>query len=321
MTPNPGQAKRDKRRDGPAVQHARRAKAVRWALGVGAAAITAIGLVMMFLLAQATNNRALYERNYALLFGINVVVAIFLLLVLVWVAFRLIRRLRQGKFGSRLLIKLAAIFALVGVVPGVLIYVVSYNFMSRSIESWFDVKVEGALDAGLNLGRTTLDTLASDLAMKARTAANQLSETSDASAGLALERIREQLAAVDVVLWTGNGQMIASTGQSRFQLNPERPSAQQLRTARSQRALTLIEGLDDPGVAPASNAAGCHGASCSPSCSAWASSSAPTRASCRSRARCRPQWWPTRWRCRRPTANTRSGRWHAAGCGACTSAH
>jgi nitrogen fixation/metabolism regulation signal transduction histidine kinase len=31
----------------------------------------------------------------------------------------------------------------------------------RSIESWFDVKVEGALDAGLNLGRATmLDTLA-----------------------------------------------------------------------------------------------------------------------------------------------------------------
>ena len=29
----------------------------------------------MFLLAQATNNRALYERNYARLFGINVVVA------------------------------------------------------------------------------------------------------------------------------------------------------------------------------------------------------------------------------------------------------
>ena len=41
--------------------------------------------------------------------------------------------------------------------PGVLIYTVSYQFVSRSIESWFDVKVEGALDAGLNLGRGTLD--------------------------------------------------------------------------------------------------------------------------------------------------------------------
>ena len=79
--------------------------------------------------------------------------------------------LRRGKFGSRLLVKLAAIFALVGLLPGVLIYVVSYQFVSRSIESWFDVKVEGALDAGLNLGRTTLDTLSSDLAAKSRSAA------------------------------------------------------------------------------------------------------------------------------------------------------
>ena len=47
--------------------------------------------------------------------------------------------------------------------PGVLIYTVSYQFVSRSIESWFDVKVEGALDAGLNLGRGTLDALVTDL--------------------------------------------------------------------------------------------------------------------------------------------------------------
>jgi hypothetical protein len=45
-----------------ATPAARRARAMRWAVGVGAALVTAIGLVLMFLLAQATNNRALYER-------------------------------------------------------------------------------------------------------------------------------------------------------------------------------------------------------------------------------------------------------------------
>jgi len=146
-------------------------------------------------------------------------------------------------------VKLAAIFTLVGLVPGVLIYVVSYQFVARSIESWFDVKVEGALDAGLNLGRATLDTLSYDLAGKARGAAGQISETPDASAGLTLERIRDQVGAIDVVLWNGSGQMIASAGQSRFQLNPDRPTPQQLRTARSQRAFTVVEGLEDTGSA------------------------------------------------------------------------
>ncbi len=218
---------------------------MRWAIGVGAALVVAIGLVLMFLLAVATNNRVLYEENYAKLFGINVVVALLLLLVLCWVGFRLLRRLRQGKFGSRLLIRLAAIFALVGVVPGVLVYVVSYQFVARSIESWFDVKVEGALDAGLNLGRATLDSLAEDLAAKTRTASNQLAGVPDASAGLVLERIRDQLGATDVVLWTGSGQLIAGAGTSRFQLNPERPTQQQLRQVKADRPVAHIDGLDE----------------------------------------------------------------------------
>ncbi|MCU4121320.1 sensor histidine kinase [Variovorax sp. N23] len=229
----------------PASPAARRAKAVRWAIGVIAALVTAVGLVLMFLLALSTNNRTLYEENYARLFGINVVVAVLLSLVLGWVIFRLLRRLRQGKFGSRLLIKLAAIFALVGVVPGVLVYFVSYQFVSRSIESWFDVKVEGALDAGLNLGRATLDSLSADLMSKTRSASNQLSDVPDTSAGLMLERIRDQLGATDVVLWTGAGQLVAGAGASRFQLNPERPTPQQFRQARADRAVAHIEGLDE----------------------------------------------------------------------------
>ncbi|RZL60944.1 MAG: HAMP domain-containing protein [Variovorax sp.] len=233
------------RRGAAVTPAARRSRAVRWAIGVGAALVTAIGLVLIFLLAQATNNRALYEQNYARLFGINVLVAGLLVLVIGWVAFRLLRRLRQGKFGSRLLIKLAAIFALVGVVPGALVYVVSYQFVARSIESWFDVKVEGALDAGLNLGRATLDSLSDDLASKTRSASAQLAEVPDASAGLALERIRDQLGATDVVLWTGSGQLVAGAGTSRFQLSPERPTSQQFRQVRGDRAVAHIEGLDE----------------------------------------------------------------------------
>ena len=235
--------------EGPARKLIESSRAWRWAIVVGVAVAIGIGIVLMFLLTQATNNRDFYERNYGRLFALNMVIAGMLLAVILWVFVRLASRLRRGKFGSRLLVKLAAIFALVGLVPGVLIYVVSYQFVSRSIESWFDVKVEGALDAGLNLGRATLDALSSDLAAKTRSAANQLSEVPDASAGLALERAREQLGAIDVVLWTGTGQMIASTGQSRFQLRPDRPTPQQLRTVRAQRAFTIVEGLEDTSAA------------------------------------------------------------------------
>jgi len=233
---------------------ASRRRAARWALGAAVAAMVAMGLVLMFLLTQATNNRELYERNYARLFAVNVVVAALLVSLILWVAVRLALRLRRGKFGSRLLVKLAAIFALVGVVPGVLIYVVSYQFVSRSIESWFDVKVEGALAAGLNLGRSTLDAMTSELGTQTRAATSPLSMVPDATAGLALERIRDQLGASDVLLWSAGGRLIASVGQSRFQLSPERPSTAQMRAARSQGVLARVEGLDDAAIGSASQA-------------------------------------------------------------------
>lgn len=220
-------------------------RAWRWALMVGVAVILAIALVLVFLLTLATDNQARFERYFGHLLIINISVAALLLLTIVWSIGRLLSRLRRGKFGSRLLIKLAGIFALVGFLPGVLIYAVSYQFVSRSIESWFDVKVEGALDAGLNLGRTTLESLSSDLATKSRVAATQLAEQGQHIGPFALERVREQLAASDVVLWSAGGQMLASAGESRFTLQPQRPSAQQFRQARNQRVTSLIVGLDD----------------------------------------------------------------------------
>jgi len=228
-------------------------RAMRWAVGVGAAIVVSIALVLLFLLTDATDNRALYERNYVRLFGVNVVVAVLLLSVIGWIGLRLFVRLRRGRFGSRLLMKLAIIFAVLGFLPGMLIYTVSYQFVTRSIESWFDVKVEGALDAGLSLGRSTLEALANDLASKTRNAGTQVANLSDAGAGLALERIRDQLGASDVVLWNAGGHMVASAGQSRFELNPERPSAQILRNTRTQRSTVVIEGLDEPVVAGAPN--------------------------------------------------------------------
>ena len=226
-------------------QALRASRASRWLLGLGAVAMVVIGLGLLVLMTQATGNRESYNQSYEWLTLVNAVVAGGLLITIVWGAVKLLLRLRRGQFGSRLLVKLAGIFALVGVIPGVLIYVVSYQFVSRSIESWFDVKVEAALVAGLNLGRATLDTLSTDLSKQARAAAAQLSDVADVSAGIALEKMREQMGVSDAVLWTASGRMVASAGQSRFQIRPERPPLQQLKDARQKGSVEWVEGFDE----------------------------------------------------------------------------
>ena len=220
-------------------------KASRWLLLIGALTVLVIGLGLLVLMTQATGNRERYNQTYEWLVLINAVVASGLLVTIVWGMLRLLLRLRRGQFGSRLLIKLAGIFGLVGVVPGVLIYVVSYQFVSRSIESWFDVKVEAALVAGLNLGRATLDTLSNELVKQSKVAASELAEVGDFQAGLGIEKIRTQMGVSDVVLWSESGRMLGSSGQSRFQIRPERPTAQQLKDARQKGSIEWIEGLDE----------------------------------------------------------------------------
>ncbi|WP_370690345.1 ATP-binding protein [Hydrogenophaga sp.] len=218
---------------------------MRWVVATALVFMTGVGMVLLFLLTVATRNRALYEQNFSWLVGVNVAVAVLLALILLWLVVRLALRLKRGKFGSRLLIKLASIIGLVGVLPGLLIYTVSYQFVSRSIESWFDVRVESALTAGLNLGRTTLDTLAADLSGKTRVAAEGLAREPSASAVLALERLREQLGVTDLVLWNAAGQPLGSAGSSRFDLSPERPNPAQLRNLRTVRVMAQIEGLEE----------------------------------------------------------------------------
>ena len=220
-------------------------KATRWAWIISTVAATGAGLVLAFLLSIATNNPSLYERHYVWLFWVNLVVATLLVLVIAIAGVRLLLRVRRGKFGSRLLLKLAAIFALVGVVPGVLIYTVSYQFVSRSIESWFDVKVETALDAGLILGKGTLDAIVSDVATKTRLAAERLGETPGSAQPLALERLREQLSAQDITVVGAAGQAVLSTGTNSARLMPDRPAQTLLRQAKNLRVVSELIGLDE----------------------------------------------------------------------------
>jgi nitrogen fixation/metabolism regulation signal transduction histidine kinase len=216
----------------------------RWGWGVALLLAAGMGLVLAFVLSLLAQGPTRYERHFVWLFWVNAAVATLLILFIVATGTRLVLRLRQGQFGSRLLLKLAGIFALVGVLPGALIYTVSYQFVSRSIEAWFDTRVERALDAGLALGKDTLDALAADLVSKTRTAADRLAEPRTPANTLALERLREQLGADEVTLLGADGKVLVTAGASP-QFGVDRPAATLLREARQKRTASQLEGLED----------------------------------------------------------------------------
>ena len=214
---------------------------LRYLLVVGAAVVC----ILLFLLASASENSAFFDRHYPWLLGLNALIAVALLGLVVLLLTRLYKRYKRGRFGSRLMARLVLMFAVIGILPGMLIYVVSVQFVSRSIESWFDVRVESALEAGLNLGRSALDSSLSDLTADARSMAVELSEYSDASQITQLSRLRDQRPMTEALIVTGTGRIIASASNALGKLVPELPTTTMLHQARITRGYSAIEGVAD----------------------------------------------------------------------------
>ncbi len=204
-------------------------------------AIVALGVVLLFLLASASANTALFAENYPLLLALNAVVAA-ALLGFVGIQLRRFRReYRQRVFGSRLKLRLLTMLAVMAVGPGALVYAVSMQFAVRSIESWFDVRMDNALEGGLNLGRNVLDTLQADLADKARSMALDLGDALLPSPTL-LNRLREQAGVQTATLLTAGGQVLASSSADVGQLLPPLPAPAQVRQARQGLGVFTTEG-------------------------------------------------------------------------------
>jgi nitrogen fixation/metabolism regulation signal transduction histidine kinase len=205
-------------------------------------AITA--LLLLVLLALASANTEFFDRYYSWLYAANVAIALVFLLIVGGMVWIIAARLRQGRFGTRLLAKLAIFFALVGVLPGGIIYLVSLQFVSRSIESWFDVNVETALESGLNLGRGMLDNALSDLQNRARSMADQLAADDDKST-LTLLRLRDQFGMHDATIVGPNGRVIAQASSNFAALVPDDlPTPLMLQQARG-RGYAAVEGEAD----------------------------------------------------------------------------
>jgi nitrogen fixation/metabolism regulation signal transduction histidine kinase len=194
------------------------------------------GIALFILLAWSTGSASRLAQFHELLVYLNFALALGLFGWVLGLSIKLVRQLRRGKFGARLTARFAIAFALIGVLPGALIYTVSVQFMSRSIESWFNVRVDTALDAGLALARVALDAQLNELDTRARSMLPALSDASDSELPALLTRVREVTGVREAMVMTSSGRPIAFVTEQLSQLLPQGPPAgviSQLRIAGS----------------------------------------------------------------------------------------
>ncbi|WP_353153131.1 ATP-binding protein [Pollutimonas bauzanensis] len=222
---------------------------MRW--GLRAALVVAAGsaLALLALLVWSTGNASRYAQQYDTLLVLNGILAVALIFWVVVLAARLLRQIRRRQFGARLTARFALFFTLIGVLPGALIYVLSVQFMSNSIESWFNVRVDNALEAGLNLGRAALDSQLSDLNSRAKEMATRLGNGSDSDMALVITQLRENSGVTEAMVFTGNGRLVAFSSAAYGQLLPDMPPSGVMNQLRVSRGYSAAE-TDEVSGAP-----------------------------------------------------------------------
>ena len=211
----------------------------------------ALSGVMLYLLAVASANTGSFTRHYSLLVKLNAGIAALMLLVVGYLLVNLWRRYRAKQFGTRLMARLTLMFALMAIVPGTLVYTVSVQFLSRSIESWFNVRVDASLESGLTLARTTLDAMLQDVAGRTRLMAQELANVPDSAVGGLLNRMIDQTGLQEGAVFTVSGRLIATGGSASARFALDLPAAPVLADAARGRGYAGVESAAQSADKPA----------------------------------------------------------------------
>jgi len=197
-----------------------------------------IGMIIMLAslitLGKSTSNSANFESMHVWLVFLNAGAAIVLLVVIGWNLTRLLLQRARNVAGSRLTLRLVGTFGLLAIVPVVLVYYFSYQFISRGIDSWFDVRVEGALTDAMELSRSALDTRVRDLLVRTEHMARSLSVDDTRQLSFQLDQLRRQSGASELTLIGGfNNRIIATSSSLPGTLLPDMPGPEVLLQVRA----------------------------------------------------------------------------------------
>ncbi len=207
-----------------------------------------VGAALLYLLSSASANTELFSHNYYVLLVMTGVLALGLAGLLASQVWQLRTKLKQRVYGAKLTLRLVTIFSVIAILPGVLVYAVSVQFLSKSIESWFDVRVEKALEGGLNLGRSSLENGLAELGKKGHLVGMILAEQEEGRHNQTLARLIEEGGTQEAAVFGSKGQLQAfASGSSRKQM--EMPTAEMLRQAWEKDGYSMVEVLPDDQLA------------------------------------------------------------------------
>ncbi|ASY37179.1 sensor protein [Taylorella equigenitalis 14/56] len=211
-----------------------------------------LSAVLLYFLFQSSGNESRFENRFDLLMLFNATLAIALFIWLLSLIIGIVKQVKQKRFGARLTSKLIFFFTLIAIVPGVVVYVLSTQYVSRYIESWFNNKVDSALSSGIYLGQSSLDAMIIDQLSNARNLSDRLYNVPEDQLSNALNSLRENFSSFDLLVFSSGGNRVIAFSSSTFgSLLPKMPPnnvMSQLRISRQYASAEESLAVDESGM-------------------------------------------------------------------------
>jgi len=212
-------------------------------------AIMAAFMVMsMALLSAATENSSQFGRMHLVLVVINVLGLIVLVGLIGINLTKLLSQYKRNVTGSRLTARLVVIFVILSVAPVSLVYYFSLGFLQHGIDSWFDVRMEQAMEDSLKLSRSALDMQKRELLKKSRALSDALTGVPNDLALMSLNDLRAESGANELTLLTQGGEIIASSSEDTTAIIPHRPDDSTLLQVREKKSFADVSPVGELGL-------------------------------------------------------------------------
>ena len=179
-------------------------------------AATGVGLVLvaLFLLSRTAQNSADFDRLHNVILAINVAGVLVLFVFLVGNLSRLLREYRTHVPGAKLKARMVGMFVGLAVLPLLVVFYFSIQFINRGIDTWFNVEVEAGLENALNLSRAALEIQKRQHLSSTQQISQRLGDVSERQLIFELSMMRRESGAAEITIYGSNNRILATSSDS-----------------------------------------------------------------------------------------------------------
>ncbi|RKZ36032.1 MAG: two-component sensor histidine kinase, partial [Gammaproteobacteria bacterium] len=205
-------------------------------------------LASLVIMSNATQDSAQFSETYSALLLLNAVGLVGLATLIGWNLFRLLAQVRRGEAGARLTARMVLMFALLAVTPVSVVYYFSLQVLHRGIDSWFDVRIEKALEDALDLSRSALGVRMRELLKQSEIMAADLLTLPETELALQLDDARRLSGASELLVMNSQGRIVASSSIDATVVVPHRPPDAVMMQARQSGSYIALDPIEDAGL-------------------------------------------------------------------------